>query len=418
MTSVSTKNTGESSAFLRYKEEDKVLLTVGLIILVGLSLGWIVSKVHLPYILGMLLAGVLLGQHVLNILDSSVIDISGDLRKIALIIIIVKAGLSLNLTDLKRIGRPAVMLCFVPATLELLAFVLFAPSIMGVTVLQAAILGAVMGAVSPAVTVPRLTKMIDEGVGVKKGIPQMLIAGASADDIYVIVLFTTLVGLEAGGDMNAMSLLRIPEEIILGALAGGVLGVFLAVYFRKVHIRDSLKVTIMMAFSMILYWIEGIAPVSGLLAVMTMGIALNMRLPVVAKRLSAKFSKLWVAAEIFLFVLVGATVNIGYVTKAGVGMVIMLFIGLLFREIGTLISVLGVGLNVKEILFCLISQIPKATVQAAIGGVPLAMGLSCGDVVLTMAVVSIVVTAPLGAIGMDATVGRFISRDAEYPSST
>ena len=390
-----------------------MLLSIGMIILAGLLLGWIVSKIQLPRIIGMLLAGMLLGPYVLNVLDSSIIDMSGDLRKIALIIIIAKAGLSLDITDLKRIGRPAIMLCFVPATLELIAFVLFAPFIMGVTLLQAAILGAVMGAVSPAVTVPRLTKMIDEGIGVKKGIPQMLIAGASADDIYVIVLFTTLVGLEAGGNMNALSLLRIPEEIILGAVTGGILGVILAVYFKKVHIRDSLKVTIIMAFSMILYWIEGIAPVSGLLAVMTMGIALNVRLQVVAKRLSAKFSKLWVAAEIFLFVLVGATVNIGYVTKAGVGMVIMLFVGLLFREFGTLISVLGVGLNKKEILFCLISQLPKATVQAAIGGVPLAMGLSCGNVVLTMAVVSIVITAPLGAIGMDATVDRLISRDKE-----
>ena len=390
-----------------------MLLSIGLIILVGILFGWIVSKISLPRIIGMLLAGILLGPYVLNVLDSSVIDMSGDLRKIALIIIIAKAGLSLDITDLKRIGRPAIMLCFVPATFELIAFVLFAPSIMGVSLLQAAILGAVMGAVSPAVTVPRLTKMIDEGIGVKKGIPQMLIAGASADDIYVIVLFTTLVGLEAGGNMNAMSLLRIPEEILLGALAGGALGVILALYFKRVHIRDSLKVTIIMAFSMILYWIEGIAPVSGLLAVMALGIVLNMRLPVLAKRLSAKFSKLWVAAEIFLFVLVGATVNVRYVSKAGVGMVIMLFVGLLFREIGTLISVLGVGLNAKEILFCLISQLPKATVQAAIGGVPLAMGLSCGNVVLTMAVVSIVITAPLGAIGMDATVDRFISHDAK-----
>lgn len=388
-----------------------MLLSIGLIILAGLSLGWIVSKIRLPRIIGMLLAGILLGPYVLNVLDSSVIDMSGDLRKIALIIIIAKAGLSLDITDLKRIGRPAVMLCFVPATFELAAFVLFAPSIMGVTLLQAAILGAVMGAVSPAVTVPRLTKMIDDGYGTEKGIPQMLIAGASADDIYVIVLFTTLVGLEAGGSMNVVSFLRIPEEIILGAFVGALLGACLAVYFKRVHIRDSLKVTIIMAFSMILYWIEGVAPVSGLLAVMAMGIAVNMRLPVVAKRLSAKFSKLWVAAEIFLFVLVGATVNIGYVTKVGIGMVIMLFIGLLFREIGTLISVLGVGLNKKEILFCLISQLPKATVQAAIGGVPLAMGLSCGNVVLTMAVVSIVITAPIGAIGMDATVHRFISKD-------
>ena len=396
---------------MHLREKKTMLLSVGLIILVGLFLGWVVSKVKLPRIIGMLFAGILLGPYFLNILDVSVANISGDLRRIALIIIIAKAGLSLDISDLKRIGRPAVMLCFVPATLELLAFVLFAPAIMGVTVLQAAILGAVMGAVSPAVTVPRLTKMIDEGIGVKKGIPQMLIAGASADDIYVIVLFTTLVGLEAGGNMSAISFIRIPEEILLGIMAGGALGIILSVYFKKIHIRDSLKITIIMAFSMILYWIEGIAPVSGLLAVMTMGITLNMRLPAVAKRLSAKFSRLWVAAEIFLFVLVGATLNIGYVAKAGIGMIIMLFIGLLFREIGTLISVSGTGLNRKEILFCLISQLPKATVQAAIGGVPLAMGLSCGNTVLTMAVVSIVITAPLGAIGMDATMYRFIEND-------
>ncbi len=388
-----------------------MLLSIGILILAGLSMGWLASKLHLPRIIGMLAAGILLGPYVLNLLDTSVLDMSGDLRKIALIIIIAKAGLSLDITDLKRIGRPAVMLCFIPATLELLAFVLFAPAVLGVTRLQAAILGAVMGAVSPAVTVPRLTKMIDDGYGVKKGIPQMLIAGASADDIYVIVLFTTLVGMEAGGAMNAASLIRIPEEILLGAAVGAVLGIALSVFFRMVHLRDSLKITIIMAFNMILYWIEGVAPVSGLLAVMTMGIAINMKSPVVAKRLTVKFGKLWVAAEIFLFVLVGATVNIGYVSKAGLGMVLMLFIGLLFREIGTLVSILGTGLNRKEMLFCLISQVPKATVQAAIGGVPLAMGLSCGNMVLTMAVISIVITAPLGAIGMDAALPKCISRD-------
>lgn len=388
-----------------------MLLSVGLIIILGLLLGWLASKLHLPRIIGMLLAGVILGPHFLNLLDSSIIDISVDLRKIALIIIIVRAGLSLDITDLKKTGRPAVMLCFIPATFEMLAFVIFAPAIMGVTRLQAAILGAVMGAVSPAVTVPRLTKMIDDGYGVKKGIPQMLIAGASADDIYVIVLFTTLVGIEAGGSMDAMSLLRIPLEIILGTLLGAVTGIILSVFFKKVHMRDSLKITIIMALSMLMYWVEGLVPVSGLLAVMTTGIAVNMRRPDVSKRLSAKFSKLWVAAEIFLFVLVGSTVNIEYVTRAGIGMAVMLFIGLLFREAGTWLSILKTGLNKKEIAFCLISEIPKATVQAAIGGVPLAMGLSCGDTVLTMAVLAIVITAPIGAIGMDMTEHRLISKD-------
>ncbi len=388
-----------------------MLFSIGIIILLGLSIGWLFTKLHLPYIIGMLLAGILLGPFGFGLLDPAIMDMSGDLRKIALIIIIAKAGLSLDIADLKRIGRPAVMLCFIPATLELLAFVLFAPSIMGVTRLQAAILGAVMGAVSPAVTVPRLTRMIDEKRGTKKGIPQMLIAGASADDIYVIVIFTTLVGLEAGGTVNAMSFLRIPEEIILGALVGAVFGWALSFYFEHVHIRDSLKVTIIMAFSMILYWLDGQVPVSGLLAVMTMGILINNRKPIVAKRLATKFSKLWVAAEIFLFVLVGSTVNIGYAKDAGLGMVAMLFIGLFFREVGTWLSVVGTGLNQKEIFFCLISQLPKATVQAAIGGVPLAMGLSCGNTVLTMAVVSIIITAPLGAIGMDATMHRWISQD-------
>ena len=388
-----------------------MLLSVGLIIILGLLLGWLASKLHLPRIIGMLLAGVILGPHFGNLLGSSIIDISGDLRKIALIIIIARAGLSLNISDLKKTGRPAVLLCFIPATLEMLAFVLFAPMIMGVTHLQAAILGAVMGAVSPAVTVPRLTKMIDEGYGTKKGIPQMLIAGASADDIYVIVLFTTLVGIEAGGSMDAVSLLRIPLEIILGAALGAVTGVILAFFFKKVHIRDSLKITIIMALSMLMYWFEGIAPVSGLLAVMTTGIAINMRRPEVSKRLSVKFSKLWVAAEIFLFVLVGATVNIKYVTQAGFGMVIMLIIGLAFREIGTWISILKTGLNKKEMTFCLISELPKATVQAAIGGVPLAIGLSCGNTVLTMAVLAIVITAPIGAIGMDLTQHRLITKD-------
>lgn len=390
-----------------------MLLSIGLIILSGLLMGWLFSKIRLPRIIGMLIAGIILGPNLLNILDPSVTNISGDLRKIALIIIIAKAGLSLNVSDLKRIGRPAVMLCFVPASFELIAFLLFAPSIMGVTRLQAAILGAVMGAVSPAVTVPRLTKMIDDGYGTKKGIPQMLIAGASADDIYVIVLFSTLVGMEAGGSLNLISFLRIPAEIIFGAGIGALLGLLLSVYFQKIHIRDSLKITIIMAFCMLLYWIEGIAPVSGLLAVMTLGIAINMKIPAVSKRLSVKFTKLWVAAEIFLFVLVGSTVNIGYVTESGLGMIIMLFLGLFFREIGTYISIVGTGLNTKEKIFCLISQLPKATVQAAIGGVPLAMGLGCGNIVLTMAVISIVITAPLGALGMDATMHKYISKDTQ-----
>lgn len=298
-----------------------MLLSLSIIILGGLCFGWLASRLHLPYIVGMIAAEIVFGPYVLNLLDPSELNISSDLRKIALIIIIAKAGLTLNIDDLKRIGRPAVLLCFLPATFEMIGFVLFAPSLMHVTRLQAGILGAVMGAVSPAVTVPRLSKYIDEGYGVKKGIPQMLIAGASADDVYVIVVFTALIRLEAGGSINAMSFLQIPESIILGIAAGVVIGLLLSFWFQKVHIRDSLKLTIMMAVGMLLYWLEdaldGVIAVSGLLAVMTMGITMNHQTPVQAKRLSVRFSKLWVAAEIFLFVLVGTSVQISCVTQAG-----------------------------------------------------------------------------------------------------
>lgn len=392
-----------------------MLLSVSLIILAGLLCGWLVSKIHLPYIVGMIGAGILLGPYVLNILDPTILDISGDLRKIALIIIIAKAGLSLNIEDLKRIGRPAVLLCFLPATFEIIGFLLFAPALMHVTLLQAGILGAVMGAVSPAVTVPRLTKYIDEGYGVKKGIPQMLIAGASADDVYVIVIFTSLVQMEAGGSADLMNFLEIPESIVLGCLLGVGIGIAMSFYFKAVHIRDSLKVTIIMAVSMLLYWLEdaldGTIAISGLLAVMAMCIMINHRAGAAAKRLTVKFSKLWVAAEIFLFVLVGATVNIHYVAQAGAGMLLMLLVGLVFRELGAYLSIIGTGLNRREELFCLVSELPKATVQAAIGGIPLTMGLACGETVLTMAVISILITAPVGALLMDALYEKCLTKD-------
>lgn len=393
-----------------------MLFSLSIIILGGLAFGWLASKLHLPYIVGMIAAGIVIGPYVLNLLDPTVLNISGDLRKIALIIIIAKAGLTLDINDLKRIGRPAVLLCFLPATFEITGFLLFAPSLMHVTRLQAGILGAVMGAVSPAVTVPRLSKYIDEGYGVKKGIPQMLIAGASADDVYVIVIFTALLRLEAGGSVNAMSFLQIPESIILGIVLGIGIGWILSIWFKKVHIRDSLKLTILLTVGMLLYWLEdeldGVIAISGLLAVMTMGITMNHLTPIQAKRLSVRFSKLWVAAEIFLFVLVGASVQISYVSQAGLGMIAMLFIGLIFREAGAYLSIIHTGLNKKEQLFCLVSELPKATVQAAIGGIPLAMGLSCGNTVLTMAVISILITAPIGAFGMDALYAKCLHKDS------
>lgn len=392
-----------------------MLFSLGIIILLGLLLGWAAGRLRLPYIVGMLAAGMIAGPYGLNLIDPSLLAVSGDLRKIALIIILAKAGLSLNIQDLRKSGRASIMLCFVPASMEILAFVLFGPSLLHITVLEAAILGAVMGAVSPAVLVPRLSMMIDEKWGTAKRIPQMLIAGSSADDVFVIVIFTSLVSLEAGGSFQALSLLEIPESILLGALLGVLAGIVLAAYFKSVHIRDSLKVTIMMAVSMLLYWMEDVLPswlsISGLLAVMTMCIMINHRHPAAARRLSLKYAKLWVAAEIFLFVLVGASVNFSYALSAGFSMILLLFIGLVFRLAGTLLSVSRTGLNRSEKLFCMIAELPKATVQAAIGGIPMSMGLSCGPLVLSFAVLAILITAPLGALAIDRSYRRLLSHD-------
>lgn len=392
-----------------------MLFSIALILLAGLLFGELFRKIRIPYIIGMLLTGILFGPYVFNLFDSSILSISGDLREIALIIILAKAGLTLDLDDLKRVGRPAVLMCFVPATLEIIAFLLFAPKLMGVSLIEAAILGAVMGAVSPAIVVPRMAMMIDEGWGTKQGIPQMIIAGSSADDVYVIVLFTSLLSLASGGSVSAIDFAQIPVSIVLGVLLGGALGFLLTKIFARFEMRDTLKVMIILAVSFLCISVEkaleGTVSVSGLLAVMSICIVINNKAGIVAKRLSGKFSKMWVAAEIFLFVLVGATVNIEYALTAGVGMILMLFIGLIFRLIGTYASVLGTDLNRKERVFCMLAQIPKATVQAAIGGVPLAMGLACGNTVLSFAVISILISAPIGAFAIDTTYRKLLRRE-------
>ena len=392
-----------------------MLTSIALLLLFGSFVGAIFKKLHLPYIIGMLLVGIVFGPYALNLFDARLLAISPDLRQIALIIILVNAGLSLEIEDLKRVGRPAILMCFLPATFEIIAFILFAPALLGVTLLEAAILGAVMGAVSPAIIVPRMTKMIDEGWGTKQGIPQMIIAGSSADDVYVIVIFSALLSFSNGGTVAAVDFLQIPISIILGILVGVFAGIVLTVLFKAVHMRDSMKVIIILAVSFLFLALEtaleGIVGVSGLLAVMSMCIMINHRSSIVAPRLSSKFSKLWVAAEIFLFVLVGATVNIKYALSAGIMMLVMLFIGLAFRLAGSYLAVLGTGLNQKEKVFCMLSQIPKATVQAAIGGVPLAMGLACGNTVLSFAVISILISAPIGAFAIDASYRKYLQKE-------
>lgn len=390
-----------------------MLLSMALIMLIGMASGYICRRLKLPGLLGMIITGIILGPYVLDLIDPSILNISADLRKIALIIILTRAGLTLDINDLKRVGRPAILMCFVPATFELAGMLLLAPRILGISLLEAAIMGAVVAAVSPAVVVPKMIKLIDEGYGTKKSIPQLILAGASVDDVYVIVLFSTFTGLAKGDRVSAMSFINIPVSVVLGIALGIASGWFLAVYFKKVHVRDTIKVIIVLSISFILVSAENAmsTPItfSALIAVMFMGIALSRYRNETAVRLSGKFNRLWVGAEVVLFVLVGASVDIGYALSAGAGAVILIFGVLIFRIAGVFVCLPGTNLNMKERLFCMLAYTPKATVQAAIGSVPLAMGLSCGSIVLTVAVLAILITAPLGAFMIDLTYKKLLS---------
>lgn len=391
-----------------------MLLSISLILIIGMSAGWICKKIKLPSLIGMLATGIILGPYVLNLLDASILGISAELRKIALIIILTRAGLGLDLSGLKKLGRPAVMMCFVPASFELVGMVLLAPRLMGLTVLESAILGAVLAAVSPAVVVPRMVKLMDEGYGVKEGIPQLILAGASVDDVYVIVLFSTFIGMMQGERVSVINFINIPISIFLGIAIGLLLGISLAFYFQKVHIRDTSKVLIILSISFLLVVIEDrlATPItfSALIAIMFIGIGLQRKRAVVAKRLSVKYGKLWVAAEVFLFVLVGASVNIGYLGKVGLKAIVLIIGALVFRMFGVFVCLLGTSLNGKERMFAMMAYTPKATVQAAIGGIPLSLGFACGDTVLTVAVLAIVLTAPLGAFAIDLSYKKVLKK--------
>lgn len=391
-----------------------MLLSIALILLVGMSMGWICRKIKLPGLLGMLITGIVLGPYVLNMLDIKLLGISADLRKIALIIILTRAGLGLDLTSLKKIGRPAVLMCFVPATFELAGMLLLAPRLMGMSLLEAAVMGAVLAAVSPAVVVPRMVKLMEEGYGVKEGIPQLILAGASVDDVYVIVLFSTFSGMMQGEGASVIRFVNIPVSIILGMIIGLTLGVLLAFYFQKVHIRDTAKVLIILGISFLLAAAEDslTTPVtfSALIAIMFIGVGLQRKREAVAKRLAVKYGKLWVAAEVFLFVLVGATVNIGYLGRVGMRALLMIAGALLFRMAGVWVCLLGTGLKTGEKAFTMLAYTPKATVQAAIGGIPLALGFACGDTVLTVAVLAIALTAPLGAFAIDLSYRKLLTK--------
>lgn len=391
-----------------------MLKSIALIMLIGMSAGWVCRKVKLPGLLGMLFTGIILGPYVLNMLDSSILLVSADIRKIALVIILTRAGLTLNLEDLKKVGRPAFLMCFVPATFEMIGMIILAPRLLSVSLIEAAVIGAVVAAVSPAVVVPKMIKLMEDGYGTKQGIPQLILAGASVDDVYVIVMFTAFTSLAQGGNVSVMSFVNIPVSIMFGIIIGIIIGKALAVVWKKLHIRDTVKAAIFLSVALLLVDIEASlnTPITfaSLISVMFIGIALKKDRPEVAFRLSQKYNKMWVWAEVMLFVLVGATVDIGYVAYAGVSSIVIIIGALIFRMAGVALCMAGTKLKLKERAFCLLAYTPKATVQAAIGGVPLSMGLACGNTVLTVAVLAIIITAPLGAFAIDMTYRKLLKK--------
>ena len=392
-----------------------MLFSFALIFLSGIILGSIFNRLKLPQLIGMLLTGIILGPYLLNLLDPKILSISADLRQIALIIILTRAGLNLDINDLKKVGRPAVLMCFLPATFEILGMIIFAPKFLGLGLLDSAILGTVIAAVSPAVIVPKMLKLMEEGYGADRSIPQMIMAGASVDDVFVIVLFTSFIGLASTGSFSMLNLIKIPTSILFGISIGFLCAILLIYLFKKIHIRDSLKVIIILNISFLLVTFEhsltGIIGFSGLLAIMSIGTGIQAKNTMLSKRMSIKYSKLWIAAEVMLFVLVGATVNIKYALGASIPAILLIITVLIFRMVGVFLCFLGTSLSYKERLFCMIAYCPKATVQAAIGSIPLSMGLPSGNIILTVAVLSILITAPLGAFAIDISYKKLLKKE-------
>ena len=389
-----------------------MLFSFALIFLSGIVLGSIFNRLKLPQLIGMLLTGIILGPYLLNLLDPKILSISADLRQIALIIILTRAGLNLDINDLKKVGRPAVLMCFLPATFEILGMIILAPKFLGLGLLDSAILGTVIAAVSPAVVVPKMLKLMEEAYGTDRSIPQLIMAGASVDDVFVIVLFTSFIGLASNGTFSMLNLIKIPTSILFGISVGFLCAVLVIYLFKKIHMRDSLKVIIILNISFLLVTFEhsltGIIGFSGLRAIMSMGAGIQGKNTILSKRLSIKYSKLWIAAEVMLFVLVGATVNIKYALGASIPVILLIMTVVVFRMAGVFLCLLGTSLSYKERLFCMIAYCPKATVQAAIGSIPLSMGLPSGNIILTVAVLSILITAPLGAFAIDISYKKLL----------
>jgi len=382
-----------------------MLISLSIILLLGLLANTLFTKMKLPGLLGMLIVGILIGEHVFNWLDSDILNISEDIRKVALVVILLRAGLGISRNDLNKVGTTAIKISCIPGLLEGFSIVLISMILFDFTFIEGGILGFIIAAVSPAVIVPQMLEYLEKGVGTNKNIPTLILAGASIDDVFAITIFTTFIGLYTGANTNiGMQLLNIPISIILGILLGVVIGVVLVKMFKRFHIRDTKKVLLIIASSILLIVIEnslkGRLEIASLLGVMAIGFIILEKKPEVAKRLSKKFNKIWVFAEIFLFVLVGSQVNINVAVDAGLKGIIIIMVGLVARSIGVVISTLKTDLNWKERLFCIVAYIPKATVQAAIGAIPLGLGIGSGEIMLAIAVLSILITAPLGAVGI------------------
>lgn len=393
-----------------------MLSSLAIILLFGLLLGSMFNKLKLPSLLGMILAGILLGPHVFNLVDDSILALSPSLRQFALIVILTRAGLSLDLSSLRKVGRPSILMCFVPATFEILGVILIAPRILGISILDAAIMGSVLAAVSPAVVVPRMLKLKSEGYGINKSIPELILAGASVDDIFVIVLFTAFTSLATGTSFRPITLLEIPISILLGILIGILAGFVLSKFFKRYHMNETVKVLVLLSVSFLLIQLENalknIVPLSGLLAIMSLGIMLYRLNKEEATRLSTSYNKLWIFAEILLFVLVGISLDLNYIKKAGIGAIVVVVFALLIRMLGVLVSLFKTNLNKKERFFTMLAYTPKATVQAAIGGIPLSMGLTSGRDILTIAILAILITAPFGAICIDKTYKTLLKKES------
>jgi solute carrier family 9B (sodium/hydrogen exchanger), member 1/2 len=390
-----------------------MVTSLAIMLLLGILANELFTKMKLPGLLGMLILGVLAGPYVLNWLNPDILKISGDLRKIALIIILLRAGLGISRDDLKMVGPSALKLSCIPGIIEGFTIAFVSTKLLGISFIEGGILGFIIAAVSPAVVVPQMLEFLDKKVGTNKGIPTLILAGASIDDVFAITIFTTFLGLYSGSQVNiGIQILNIPVSIILGIALGLIFGLLLIHIFKRYHIRDTRKVLLILGTAILLTVIENTlkskVEIASLLGVMTIGFIILEKKPEVAKRVALKFNKIWIFAEILLFVLVGSQVNINVAFNAGIKGLVIICIGLIGRSIGVVISTLGTNLNWKERVFCAIAYIPKATVQAAIGAIPLGLGIPSGEVILAIAVLSILVTAPLGAIGIKSSAKKLL----------